>query len=82
MSLAVLCFVLCRLPSLQFSQLVCHLVLSYCLSFKDSDDSSLVDACQSIIKDLFPSLVSQLQRAGWVTGHHLLGLKEWRYTVN
>lgn len=55
---------------------------TYCLSFKDSDDSSLVDACQSIIKDLFPSLVSQLQRAGWVTGHHLLGLKEWRYTVN
>ena len=33
----------------------------------------------SVAEHIFSSVLEQLQDAGWVTSHHLLGVGEWRY---
>ncbi len=34
----------------------------------------------SIVESSCSSLLANLQIAGWVTSHHLLGVDEWRYS--
>jgi hypothetical protein len=62
----------------------CVFLVPYQLELQNAtrNNSILLELCQKIMDDIFPTLMTQIQTAGWVTSHHLLGLNEWRYTCN
>ena len=42
-------------------------------------EGELVGFAVGVAEHSFSSVLEQLQDAGWVTSHHLLGVGEWRY---
>lgn len=44
------------------------------------DSGSAIRVALSIVEDRYSSLLVNLELAGWLTSHHLLGVDEWRYS--
>ena len=53
--------------------------LSYVFILYPGDGEQLSAFAENFINTSYPQLVKELESAGWITSHLLLGAGEWKY---